>query len=120
MAATYEGYKPDHKGIQLFLHSSELDDALKKAGDDVIALARGPLAVGPDMWFNDPGGSLRIRKYTRETRKVGNQHPAAAAREFGSGKKEEGRPQGGSNEPTRALGRAGIQVGDYHGGADAE
>jgi hypothetical protein len=70
------------------------------------------------MWFNDDAGSLRIRRYTRGTRKVGNNHPAAAAREFGSGKGEGGRPQGGSNEPTRALGKAGIRVGDYHGGAE--
>lgn len=118
MSVKYDGYEPDHRGIEAFLHSNELDQALQKAGNDVIELARGPLAVGQDMWVNEQGGSMRIGAYTRGTRRVGNNHPAAAAREFGSGKKEEGRPQGGSNEPTRALGKAGIRVGDYHGGAE--
>jgi hypothetical protein len=108
-------FKPDRKGIELFLHSEELDNCLVDAGEDVINLARPDLAVGPDLWFNDKGPNRRIRRYTRETRLVGNNHPAAAAREFGSGHRGGGRPQGGSNEPTRALGKAGARIGDFHG-----
>lgn len=110
-------YKIDHKGISDMLSSQDMKDALRAAGDDVIALAKEPLGkFTADDWHNDDGPPRVQRGYPRATRMVVNDHPAAAAREFGSGRSDNGRPQGGSNEPTRALGKAGRRIGDYKAG----
>lgn len=114
-------YKIDHSGIENMLMSGDMKDALEAAGKDVIALAAPALgSFTADNWKNEDGPTRIMHGNGRATRMVINDHPAAAAREFGSGKSDDGRPQGGGNEPTRALGKAGAKIGDYKAGGMQE
>lgn len=125
MPGEYERFDIDHAGISAFLSGDEIRDVLEAAGRDVIALATpglGQFTAG--NWHNEAGPPRIIRGYPRSTQMVVNDHPAAAAREFGSGKgragNDEHRPQGGGNEPSRALGKAGAKVGDHKAGGIQE
>jgi hypothetical protein len=74
-----------------------------------------------DQFIVVPGKPLKIKGLSRATALVGNTDPKAAAIEFGSGDGSvgdsagEGRPQGGSNQPFRVLGRAGAMIGEFRG-----
>ncbi len=119
MPVYFDRFEPDRVGLNAFMHSSELDDAVKEAADDVIHYARGNSSkLDAAGWQNVRGPNVRIRKYTRLSRRVENNDRAAASIEFGSGKSAEGRPQGGKSGPKRILGRAGARVGDYKGGME--
>lgn len=73
-----------------------------------------------DSFFVKVGKPLRIDGLLRVTSLIGNSDPKAPAIEFGSGKASVGdsadveRPQGGSNEPFRVLGKVGRILGDFH------
>lgn len=121
MPVRYVRYEIDHSGIERKLMSGDTKDALEAAGKDVIAIATPGLGMFTSgNWHNEDGPTRVIRGNGRATRMVVNDHPAAAAREFGSGQgrpgNDEDRPQGGGNEPTRALGKAGAKIGDYKAG----
>lgn len=74
-----------------------------------------------DSFIVVPGKPLKIKGLSRATALVGNTAPHSAAIEFGSGDGSvgdsagEGRPQGGSNQPFRVLGRAGATIGEFRG-----
>lgn len=116
MPIYFTRFKPDRIGIRNFLHSDQLDDALKGASQDVIAHAiPGSSTLAPE-WYQERGPALRIGTWSRITRFVRNDHRAAAAIEFGSGRRNwQGggeRRQGGDSDPKRILGKAGARVGD--------
>lgn len=115
-------YDPDHKSIGEFLRSDQLRDAVTQGAQDVATIAnnsagitkvRGTYEVhpGPDVVVTRNGNP-------RLSERVESQHPAAAADEFGTGKKEGGRPQGGSSPANRTLGKAGARIADRLGGDD--
>lgn len=127
MPIIFDRYEPDHsaKGIGGFLLSDQLRDAVKGGAGDVAAIAnrtgvsklRGGYYVesGPDVIVTKNGNP-------RLSERVRHDDRAAAAIEFGSGSgsrsTERTRPQGGSSQPFRTLGKAGAEVADRIGGDD--
>ena len=117
MPVHFSRYDPDRKSIGEFLLSSQLRDAVRQGAQDVAALASRTAGItkirghyetksGPDVVVTKNGNP-------RLSERVYNHHRAAAADEFGSGQKEEGRPQGGSSPANRTLGKAGARIGDH-------
>lgn len=114
-------FKADHKSIGEFLVSNQLRDAVRQGAQDVrsLAAANAPSKIAGDFDV-EPGPDVIVTKngYPRLSERVRNDHPAAAAIEFGSGQQSEGnsgkkdRPQGGSSPAMRPLGVAGVMVGD--------
>jgi hypothetical protein len=117
MPIKFSHFDPDHAGIRGFLHSDQLRDAVRKAGEDVIDYARPESKTLAPDWKVERGPDTMIGAYSRLTEQVVNENPAAAAFEFGSGYGRPGqsgtRPQGGASFPKRILGRAGAKVGDH-------
>ena len=126
-------YKPHDDG-SLSFSSFAISDKIRRpcvlAGYQVIGIARG---LAPKE-SGDYAGSFKLGKaktfmykprgFPRQRRalvEVINTSPKAPAIEFGSGPPSEGdsageaRPQGGSNQVFRVLGRAGAKVGDLSG-----
>lgn len=118
MPVEFSHFRADHKSIGEFLVSGQLRDAVRGGADDVARIAnattitklKGEYYVehGPDVIVTKNGNP-------RLSEQVRCDHPAAAAIEFGSGRKKD-RPQGGSSDPKRILGKAGEHVGDAIGG----
>lgn len=103
-----------------FAHSDDqLRPAVRKAAKDVIAYAKPKSQTLAPRWRVARGPAIRIGAFSRLSEQVVNDHPAAAAIEFGSGRGRPGssgdRHQGGYSYPQRILGEAGARVGDLKG-----
>lgn len=118
MPVRFSHFDPDHKGINGFLHSNQLRDAVTKAAEDVVGYAKPESSTLAPDWKVQRGHDMIIGEYSRLTEQVVNDNEAAAAIEFGSGAGRPGqtgiRPQGGYSHPQRILGKAGARVGDLH------
>lgn len=122
MPVRYSRFEPDHFGINGFLHSDQLRDAVEKGADDVVGYAKPESSTLAPHWRVSRGRDMVIGAYSRLTMEVVNEHEAAAAIEFGSGAGRPGqtgiRRQGGYSFPNRILGKAGARVGDLHSGEE--
>lgn len=114
-----ERYKPDRKSIGEFLVSGQLRDAVRGGAQDVAAEANRNKVTRRLEYFEEKGPDVVVTKNgnPRLSERVRCDDPAAAAIEFGSGARnwrggEQSRPQGGSNEPYRTLGKAGAKYDD--------
>lgn len=112
-------FKPDHKGIAEFLVSDQLRDAVRQGAQDVAAEANRTRVSERLDYHVDRGPDVIVTRNgnPRVSEQVRCDDPAAAAIEFGSGPGnwrggERSRPQGGSNEPHRTLGKAGAKYDD--------
>lgn len=125
-------FKPHEDGtgsFSSFLLSEQIRKPLNAAAKVVVAIATAtaPSRSGDyasrfkvdetaTIMFKPKGG----KRHPRAIALVTNDSDHAAALEFGSGGRSVGtssgqpRPQGGSNEPYRTLGRAAGKVGDWH------
>jgi hypothetical protein len=121
---------PDLMPFGIFAVSPRIQKLTIRIAKDVKAVAK---AISPesdepvdkpkyrDSFIVVPGKPLKIKGLLRATALVGNTAPHSAAIEFGSGEGSvgdsagEGRPQGGSNQPYRVLGRAGATIGEFRG-----
>lgn len=115
MPVRFSHFEPDRGGINGFMHSDQLRDAVRQAAEDVVAYARPESSTLAPHWRVERGPDVIIGVYSRLTEVVVNEDDAAAAIEFGSGAGRTGgdpRRQGGSSRPQRILGRAGAKVGD--------
>lgn len=120
-------YEQDHKSIGEFLLSGQLRDAVRQGASDgaAIAAATAPSKIAADFAV-EAGPDVIVTKNgnPRLSERIVNDHPAAAAIEFGSGQRAEGasgkkdRPQGGSSPAYRPLGKAGARIADRIGGSD--
>lgn len=122
MPIKFSHFDPDHSGINGFLHSDQLRDAVRKGAEDVVGYARPESSTLAPDWKVQRGRDMVIGAYSRLTEEVVNDNAAAAAIEFGSGAGRPGqtgiRHQGGYSYPKRILGRAGARVGDLHSGEE--
>lgn len=117
-------YVPDHKSIGEFLLSDQLRDAVRQGARDVAAIASNTAGITKIRGDYDvePGPDVIVTKNgnPRLSERVVNDHPAAAADEFGSGSGAEGaskgaarkKGQGGGSPANRTLGKAGALIGD--------
>jgi phosphoglycerate dehydrogenase-like enzyme len=128
MPIHFDRYEADHKSIAEFLLSDQLRDAVRQGAQDMAAVANATAGITKIRggYFTEPGPPVIVTKngYPRLSERVWNHHPAAAADEFGSGQGKkraaEGhkRPQGGSSQPFRTLGKAADRIGDRFGEVD--
>lgn len=123
-------FKPDHKGIEEFLLSHQLREAVREGARDVAAIANNTAGITKIRGAYDveSGPNVVVTKNgnPRLSEHVVNHHPAAAADEFGSGSGAEGqskgegrkKSQGGGSPANRTLGKAGARIADRIGGSD--
>lgn len=117
---TYAFFRPDRKSFQEFLLSEQMRDPTAAVARDILEVAKGftPRSnEGSDGHLQDAydlvreGGTLVVGDsfpYPRVMVIIKNEHPAAAAVEFGNGR---------THKPARRmLARAGSAFGDFKGG----
>jgi hypothetical protein len=126
---SYKMHEDGSYPMSAFVESDKIRRPCLQAAYQVIGIARGlapknrgryasSFGIGKrKVFLFKPAGEPRQRRAVVE---VINTDPAAGAIEWGSGRPNEGaspgepRPQGGSNQPFRVLGRAAAKVGDFH------
>lgn len=126
-------FKPHEDGslpFSSFAISEQIRKPTRQGAELIAGIARGIAPKGSGAYstsfrigkakrfmFKPRSGPLQPRAVVE----VVNTDEKAAAIEFGSGQPSVGdaagdpRPQGGSNQPFRVLGRAAARVGDFHG-----
>ena len=117
-------FRANHKDLGKFLLSGQLRDAVRQGAKDVAAIARASAGITKirDHYGVEPGPDVVITKNgnPRLSERVVNDHPAAAADEFGSGSGNKGKSggkarregQGGGSPAFRTLGQAGARIAD--------
>lgn len=110
-------FKTDHKSIAGFLLSRQLRDPVRQGAEDVAAEANRTKVTQKLDYYVESGPDVIMTRNgnPRLSERVRSDHPASAAIEFGSGKDENGRPQGGRNDAYRTLGKAGAKFNDAMG-----
>lgn len=117
---TYAFFRPDRKSFQEFILSEQMRGPTAQVANEIMQLARSLTprsSDGSDGHLQDQfdmvreGGTLVVGDsfpYPRVMVIIKNEHPAAAAVEFGNGRtRKPGR---------RMLARAGAAFGDFKGG----
>lgn len=121
MPIVYDRYEPDRHSIGEFLRSGQLRDAVHQGAQDVakIAAATAGITKIRGSYDTEPGPDVIVTRNgnMRLSERVVNNHPAAAADEFGSGQRTK-REQGGSSPANRTLGKAGAMIADKLGETD--